>query len=204
MSIVMYEGDVRPLPEGIYVMGGKIGTAVHTYLETEALKRPDLTPETKVTIGTIEGYGTIKGTSDLYIKKMKTVVDHKTSTKEKVAVYRALEAMDALNNIPEFEPETHTKGRKTVKRYKTQGDLYGLGVENRGDEVETIALNFVPRDAKTYDDIYVMEFDYDRANAERAMNRARLLWSALQQGRELDSIKSDAHCYTCNVLRTQH
>src|SRR5690606_36916212 len=51
-------------PESQYTMGAKIGTAIHSHLEEEALKRPDLTPETKVTIAEVEGYGIIKGTSD--------------------------------------------------------------------------------------------------------------------------------------------
>lgn len=188
-------------PESQYTMGAKIGTAIHESLEREALKRPDLTPETKVTIAEVEGYGVIKGTSDLYIKKRKAVVDHKSSTKEKVDVYRTLKTLGRLNEPAEFEPETYTKGRKVVKRYKLQADIYGLGVENRGDEVETVALNFIPRDAKTYDDLYVMEFDYDREAALRAIERVRRLWSALQEGRDPATIKSDEHCFVCSVLR---
>jgi hypothetical protein len=188
-------------PESQYTMGAKIGTAIHEALEKEALKRPDLTPETKVTIAEVEGYGIIKGTSDLYIEKLKTVADHKTSTIKKVEVYRTLKQLDRINNVPEFEPESHTVGRKTIKRYKLQADIYGLGVENRGDEVKTVALNFIPRDAKTYDDLYVMEFDYDREAALRAIERVRRLWSALQEGRDPSTIKSDPDCFVCNVLR---
>lgn len=188
-------------PESQYTMGAKIGTAIHSYLEEEALKRDDLIPETKVTVGEIKGYGVIKGTSDLYVPRLRTIVDHKSSTIAKVQVYRFLKQMDRLNNIPDFETDEHAKSRKVIKRYKVQADLYGLGVENRGDEVKYVALNFIPRDAKTYDDLYVMEFDYDRESALRALARAQKIWDALVAGRDIATIKSDEHCFVCNVLR---
>src|SRR5690606_38510001 len=137
-------------PESQYTMGAKIGTAIHEALEREALKRPDLTPETKVTIAEVEGYGVIKGTSDLYIKTSKTAAGQTTTTIEKGDVCRTLKRSDRTKTVPEFEPESHTVGRKTITRYTLQADIDGLGVERRGAEVKTVALHAIPRDAKTY------------------------------------------------------
>lgn len=192
-------GEEQPPSE--YVMGAKIGTAVHLYLEEEVKKYDWGVPETKVILGEIPGYGVIKSTSDLYVPSLFAIVDHKTTTIKKLEIIRSLVQLDRLHNIPEFEPDTHTEARKKVKRYLVQGNLYGLGAENRGDKVETVALNFIPRDSKKIDDMWVYEVDYDRDVAIRALARGQKIWDALVAGKQLDTFKSDPDCYTCNVLR---
>lgn len=190
-------------PESEYTMGAKIGTAIHLWEEEEAKSLDWAVPETKVTIGEIPGYGTIKGTSDLYVPSLFSVVDHKTSTLKKVEIYRTLVQLQRMDEAPEFEPETHTVGRKTIKRYLVQANLYGMGVENRGDKVETVALNFIPRDAKKYSDIWIYPVDYSREIAERALDRAARIWKALEGGKELSTFKSDATCFVCSTLRKE-
>lgn len=188
-------------PPSEYVMGAKIGTAVHLWLEEEAKRYEWAVPETKVVVGEIEGYGVINSTSDLYVKDLFAVVDHKTTTIDKLKVIRYLKQVNRLDDPPEFETDIHRQARKKVKRYGVQGNLYGKGVEDRGQRVDTIALNFIPRDAKKIEDMYVLEFDYDRGIAERALTRGQKIWDALVAGKTVESFKSDFDCYTCNVLR---
>jgi hypothetical protein len=189
----------RPASE--YVMGAKIGTAVHLWLEEQAKQHSWAVPETRVIIGEIKGYGVLKSTSDLYVTDLFAVVDHKTTTIEKLKVIRYLKQMGLLEEGPEIELDTHRAARKKVKRYGVQGNLYGKGIEDQGQRVDTIALNFIPRDAKKIEDMYVLEFDYDRGIAERALTRGQKIWDALVSGKSVESFKSDFDCYTCNVLR---
>lgn len=189
----------RPASE--YVMGAKIGTAVHLWLEEELQKYSWAVPETRVIIGEIKGYGVLKSTSDLYVKDLFAVVDHKTTTIDKLKVIRYLKQMGQLEQAPDIELDTHRAARKKVKRYGVQGNLYGKGIEDQGLRVDTIALNFIPRDAKKIEDMYVLEFDYDRSIAERALTRGQKIWDALTAGKQVDSFKSDLDCYTCSVVR---
>lgn len=190
-------------PQSDYVMGAKIGSHIHLGLEEE-IKRTDWgIPETKVILGEIPGYGVIKSTSDLYVPDLFAIVDHKTTTIKKLEIIRALVQLGRMDDIPEFEPTTHTEARKKTKRYLVQGNLYGLGAENRGDKVETIALNFIPRDAKKIEDMWVYEVDYNRDIAERALDRAARIWKALEGGKELSTFKSDATCFVCSTLRKE-
>lgn len=184
-----------------YVMGAKIGTCVHLWLEEELKRKTWAVPETRVIIGEIQGYGILKSTADLYVKDLFSVVDHKTTTIEKLKVIRYLKQMDKLDEVPEIEPDTHRQARKKVKRYGVQGNLYGKGIEDQGQRVDTIALNFIPRDAKNIEDMYVLEFDYDRSIAERALARGQKIWDALVVGKAVGSFKSDIDCYTCSVVR---
>ncbi len=184
-----------------YVMGAKIGTAVHLWLEEELKKHSWAVPETRVIIGEIKGYGALKSTSDLYVKDLFAVVDHKTTTIEKLKVIKYLEKMGHLEEAPEIELDTHRAARKKVKRYGVQGNLYGKGIEDQGQRVDIIALNFIPRDAKKIEDMHVLEFEYDRSIAERALDRGQRIWDALTAGKQVETFKSDIDCYTCNVVR---
>ena len=201
MALALPGVEVGSAPQSEYMMGAKIGTAIHEYLENEIKKYDWGVPETKVILGEIEGYGVIKSTSDVYVPSLFAIVDHKTTTIKKLDIIRTLVQLKRLDEVPEFEPDTHTLARKKVKRYLVQGNLYGLGAENRGDKVETVALNFIPRDSKKIDDQWVYQVDYDRGVAERAFDRAARIWKALEGGEELSTFKSDPHCYTCSVLR---
>lgn len=201
MAVMLPGYTVGEPPQSEYVMGAKIGTAIHLWLEEEIKATDWGVPETKVIVGEIKGYGVIKSTSDLYVPDLKAIVDHKTSTIEKLSVYKSLEQMGMLEEAPAIEPDTYRKGRKTVKRYLVQGNMYGLGVENRGDPVSTVALNFIPRDAKKVSDMWVHEVDYSRETALRALARGQKIWDAMVAGKQWDTFKSDDDCYVCEVLR---
>ena len=199
--MLVSQADMWDRPESKYVMGAKIGTAVHLWLEEEVKRRDWGVPETRVIVGEIKGYGVIKSTSDLYVPSEKAIVDHKTTTREKLDVIRTLIRLGRLDDIPEIEMDVHRAARKKVKRYLVQGNMYGKGAEDRGDVVETVALNFIPRDAKVIDDMYVLEVEYSRDIAERALARGQKIWDALVGGKSWDSFKSDPDCYNCNVVR---
>ncbi len=63
-------------PQSVYDMGAIVGTAIHDYLDK---RNQDDTAykERKVVLGSIEGYGEIKSTTDLYIESDRHVIDFK-------------------------------------------------------------------------------------------------------------------------------
>lgn len=195
----MLNPDVEPAPRGRYYMGAVIGTAIHALLEERAKKRALLRPETKVVIGEIPGYGVIKSTSDLYNEATQEVDDWKTTTRDKLKVYRLVPRTDAN----QFDTEQMVKARLTIKQYFTQANLYGLGVENAGLPVRTVGIGFIARDAKTEEDVWAYTQPYDRAQAEHALDRATRIWQAMEQGRKPEEFKSHDLCYRCSLRRTE-
>ena len=193
--------DMQGVPQerGEYYLGAVIGTAIHALLEERATDKPGLQPERRVTVGSIPGYGEIRSTSDLYVEELSATVDYKTTTRQKLTGYR-----DAVRLEPtDLDTDTIVRARLTIKQYLTQLNLYGLGMENAGYEVKTVNIVFICRDAKTEADVWVYSQPYDRALAQRALDRASKIWYALQQGKPVETFKSSEHCYRCQVLRKE-
>lgn len=178
---------------GPFVMGGKIGTAIHSDLEAAGRRRfPNDRYEIKLPIGTIPGYGLIKGTIDRVDMKRRIVVDYKSTTKKKVP--GLMKAYDAPAPV-EKEPNTAKEARFKLRGYVGQGHLYARAVEDAfGIEIEGIALSFVPRDAVTLDDLFQLDYDYDRAFADAIWDRVVYIWDNLNT----EEWASDPYCYSCN------
>lgn len=151
-----------------------LGTAGHAYLETTVF--PDAEHEMRLVVGEIPGYGEIKGTTDMYRREEKDVVDWKFVGLKKIKTYR-------VNGAP--------------TRYRYQAMLYGRGVELRGDPVETVRIVFIPRDSGDPRDIWVHEEEYQPEMAERALERGKFLFDYVQEN-GWESLESDDDCYVCN------
>lgn len=178
-------------PDGDYPMGGKIGTAVHAHLEALSIEHmPEALSEAKWYIGEIPGYGEIRGTADHYVDGQLT--DFKTTLKKKMS---ALSAAYDHPQVVEGEPLTHKEARYKLRGYVGQAHLYALGLENAGHEVNSIVVNFIPRDSSTYDDIRAFEYDYDPSFAQIVLDRAKHIWDNLEN----ELWKSQALCYACST-----
>lgn len=174
-----------PERETDFVMGAKIGTAIHAWLEGLIIEgQPDWEPEQKVTIGELGTYGTIKGTMDLYVPEDAMVVDFKTTTRPKL--------QKLLDEFQSDEPS----GK--VQAYLAQTHLYALGAENAGKDVESITIVFIPRDSVTFGDIRTRTVPYDRDYALHVWDRAKALWTWLDsENGDPAELDSDPHCFNC-------
>lgn len=170
-------------------MGARIGTAIHAALEAEAEQHIDRPRsyhfdalegariEERITLGTLDGYGVIGSKPDLVLVKHNHLIDHKTSTKVKLAHYK-------LDGVP------------TAYIYQTQ--LYAWGLNQQGTTIERISLNFIARDGTQDSDIWVTSFDYDESVALRAWSRLELIWAYVQD-HDVNTLQSHEDCFDCSV-----
>lgn len=176
-------------------MGARIGTAIHETLEKEEEKHVEKPAsyhyealegaliEQKVFIGTLgHGYGDIYGSADLVLVKYGILVDHKTTTKDKLKRYK-------LDGIPQ--------------PYVYQTMLYAMGLNKMGIKIDTITINFVCRDGSTDDDVWTYSIAYDEEKALRAWGRLEMIWDYLNGGDDmqalLDELTSADDCFICNT-----
>jgi len=171
-------------------LGARIGTAIHNALEAEEEKhidRPksyhfsalaDAKIEEKIVLGTVSGYGTVSSKPDLALVAENHLIDHKTTTKDKLKKYK-------LFGVP------------TAYVYQTQ--LYAWGLNKQGVKIERISLNFICRDGSTDDDIWVYSFDYDESAAVKAWTRLESIWEFLQGDGEVSDLESHEDCFQCSV-----
>lgn len=162
-------------------LGAWLGTGMHTHIEN-TFDVPGAILEKKLTIGVLEGYGTISGSCDFFLDGH--VVDWKNPGKFSYDAMR-LEALEKPNQIP-----------KTV--YRGQSHLYGLGWENAGHEVKTVSLCVIP---KLHNDPAKIKFyheTYNRKFAEAAFKRLELIWQYVQDNRLTELPSAGDDCYTCS------
>lgn len=178
-----------------YWMGAWIGTAVHERMEALTRQhRPEWQPEQRFVLGELPGYGTIKSTTDLYIPALKTVVDTKTTTREKLVFIK-----DALTNPPsKYDISSLVEARYKVTGYIGQVMSYGAGVVKAGHEVEWVSLAFICRDGKEDKDVWAWTTEYDPEYAAKVWDRLERLWAWLQQGGDPVTLESVEGCYRCS------
>ena len=189
-------GDLIGKPEerGKYYLGAKIGTATHEYVDNHS-EHPTAIREQKNVIGTIPGYGTIKGSTDVFFPEEGIVGDLKTTTKEKLKWIK-LAVQDEPN---EYEVTKVRDARAKVASYQRQVWLYGKGWENLGYTVNGCVVWFVCRDGSTDKDIWTWRFPYSREQADATFDRAARLWSFLENGNDIEQIKSSLTCWVCST-----
>lgn len=191
--------------ESPYWLAPVIGTAVHALVENrghneEVLRSLGVAPdewltEFRVTLGTIPGYGVVKSTSDGFHIPSGTVVDLKTTDRDKLGfIKRAI-----LDPPSDYEVTKVAEARFKVANYFRQTQLYGLGVENAGYNPRACALVFICRDGKLDKDIWPYTIPYDREEALRVLDRGAKLWGWLQEeGHTPDDLASAEYCYRCS------
>lgn len=187
--------------EKTHPLAPMIGTAFHLYLEN-VIGLKDYLKETKVTVGTIEGYGDIRGTADGFDTATGHVVDYKVLSKKKIKAFSSATFFDEDYN-PEFYSDSLTEGQ--LKKYYYQMQLYGLGIENAGYEVNHTSLILFPRDC-TVESVmsasHELCFKYNREAALNVLERAKQIFKWANENRDnLGELDSHPGCYYCAFKR---
>jgi hypothetical protein len=183
-----------------YWLGGKIGTAVHSFIE-ESIDKADIADfpelegcvvEQKINLGELPEYGTINSKPDLMLVKHDHLIDWKTSSRDKMKKMRRV--LDALEN---GEPVKDSGSYATLMKYVAQMQLYAWGLNRGGTPVDGCSLVFINRDGTTEADIWTHTFDYSEEFALAIWGRLENLWGQIQSGVDLESIEKDADCFKC-------
>lgn len=157
--------DVPRKEFNVYPMGAKIGTAIHAELERlMKAARPTAMCETRVTLGTYEGYGEVTSTADLYLPEECLLVDYKTTTKAKLKKLKILIEHDAVKEEPK------------LRAYIAQTQLYARGLKRTTGVVpENISIVFIPRDSSRFSDLFEWTFPVDLRYADSVWLRGQKL-----------------------------
>lgn len=187
--------------EKTHPLAPMIGTAFHLYLEN-VIGLKDYLKETGVTVGTIDCYGDISGTADGFDIETGHVVDYKVLSKKKIKAFASATFLDESYN-PEFYSDSMTEGQ--IKKYYYQMQLYGLGMENAGYEVNHTSLILFPRDC-TIESVmsasHELCFKYNRDAALSVMERANQIFKwASNNPDNLRELDSHPGCYYCAFKR---
>jgi len=138
-----------------------VGTAVHEQLEriftADTVTSSRWLTETVVTVGTIGGTP-ITGSCDLFDLKHGVVIDWK------------IVGQTALREAKAHGPST---------QYRTQVQLYGKGFQDAGYTVTEVAVFYLPRNEPSLANALFCPLPYDRAAAERALERADMFAAGL-------------------------
>lgn len=141
-----------------------IGTAVHAWAEEAMIRHLAATgsdryiPEGRVMVGVVDGTE-IWGSSDLFDIHTGTVVDYK------------LVGTTTLRY-------TRRAGVKTT--YRRQAHLYGKGWQDKGYDVQSVAIWMLPRNGFTIGSGFLFQEPYDRALAEATIAHADMLAAAIR------------------------
>ena len=184
----------EPEPEMKYWLGGKIGTAIHSFIESAidgdvSGAFDTALVEQKITLGDIVNYGTVSSKPDLVLPDSKHVIDWKTSSRAKIKKLQNLVA-----GLKDDEASKYT-----LQKYIGQTQLYAWGLNNSGIEIERASLVFINRDGTYENDIWIYSVDYDEAIAVALWNRVVSLWAELDAGEHPDNYPSNPNCFKCAV-----
>lgn len=194
-SRCVLDGLARDAGEGgahTYWLGAAIGTAIHERLEGLATRyRPDWLTEQRLILGQLEGYGTIKSTTDLYLPEQHTAVDYKTTSHEKlVHIKEALTTPEGT-----WETTILAENRLKVNGYRNQVNLYGKGLVLMGKVVDWVSLVFICRDGKTDKDIWAHTEPYNPELADAVWARMEKMWAWLKEGHLPNEKDHHPNCY---------
>ena len=187
--------------EKTHPLAPMIGTAFHLYLEN-TIGIEGYLKETKVIVGTIEGYGEIRGTADGFDIETGHVVDYKVLSKKKIKAFSSATFLNE-DREPEFYSDSMTEGQ--LKKYYYQMMLYGLGMENTGYDVHHCSLVLFPRDC-TVESVmsasHELCFKYNREAALAVLERANEIFKWANENQDnLGELDSHPGCYYCAFKR---
>lgn len=181
-------------PEQKYYLGGKIGTAIHSFIESAIANSDDslfadALIESKITLGEIDGYGIVSSKPDLILPSVRHLIDWKTSSRPKVKKLQNF--VDGIKHDSASE--------YTLQKYMGQMQLYAWGSNNAGVPIDKTTLVFINRDGTSDNDFWTFTVDYDESFAVALWNRVSNLWAELEDGAHPESYAPHAECYKCSV-----
>lgn len=190
----------KPLPRGDEGFGyaAWIGTMCHEWLENHLDLGDDYSQnhEEKLYIGEIEGYGSLKGSCDLYVPELAMTFDWKFPGKWS---FEKLQLALKKGSIAEKRGDPITREHLPSTQYRFQQQLYAHGQHLLGRPIEECAIVFFPRHSNDVNDVTFWSEPYQPAMVEAAFARTNQIWEDVQNG-ELSEIPSDfGSCYTCDT-----
>jgi hypothetical protein len=183
-----------PEAEFKYWMGGKIGTAIHSFLESAIDSSGSAifdgcVVEQKITLGEIPGYGVVNSKPDLVLPNSNHLIDWKTTSRAKVK---------KLQNVVDGVKQD-AESLYTLQKYVGQAQLYAWGLNQAGTKIDRSTLVFINRDGTYENDIWTYTFDYDEAIAVALWDRVNAIWGELQDGAHPNDYPNDEHCFKCSM-----
>jgi hypothetical protein len=194
--------DMPPREADPFGYAAHIGTMCHYYLEHKL----DLVHGAGYDIETyreekledifeIPGYGKIGGSCDLFVPDWGRTFDYKfpgpySYEQVKLAIAKGRLAIER-GQIP--DPK---KGETPSMQYRGQQQIYRKGWEQRGFEVCSSVIIFLPRHTNSLKDVLFWEEPANEELFTTAVSRTQLIWDYVLDG-QLGEIPSDADCYTC-------
>jgi CRISPR/Cas system-associated exonuclease Cas4 (RecB family) len=177
-----------------YWMGGKIGTAIHGFIERAIADSGDVLldgaiVEQKIRLGVLDGYGTISSKPDLVLPGSQHLIDWKTTSRTKIKKLQNFVAGLKHDSASEY----------TLRKYIGQAQLYAWGLNQGGTKIDKVTLVFINRDGTYENDIWTFSVDYDEEFALQLWNRLETLWSELQDGAHPESYAPHPDCYKCSI-----
>lgn len=181
-------------PEAKYWLGGKIGTAIHSFIESaidssNATLVSDAIVEKKINLGEIAGYGIINSKPDLVLPSSKHLIDWKTSSRPKIKKLKDLVDGIKYDSTSEY----------TMQKYIGQAQLYAWGMNRASVPVDATSLVFINREGTYENDIWVHTVPYDESIAVALWSRLESLWAELETGAHPDSYQPHPECFKCNI-----
>lgn len=197
-------------------LGGKVGTGVHSVMESAAEGDPNTVVERRISLGTIPGYGEVFTKPDAILLKERILIDWKTSNREKS------KAMQQFLNMPVSSPiraaDKLLSGELKVRRYTGQGQLYAWALNRAGTPIETISIVFINRDGTGWfdhpdyeeytnpnknRDVWEFSVPYNEEYAVKLWDRAVRIFNALQEGKPLDTFPRHEACFRCDMIEAE-
>lgn len=177
-----------------YWLGGKIGTAVHSFIEAAIEKTDsdffaDAIVEQKIELGEIDGYGLVSSKPDLVLPSKQLLIDWKTTTRAKIKKLQSY--LDGTKQDAGTE--------YTLQKYLGQANLYAWGLKNQGTPISDISIVFINRDGTYENDIYALNTEYDEQLAVDLWQRVSSLWAELSNGANPDDYENHEECFKCAV-----
>jgi hypothetical protein len=189
---------------------------------------PNAKTEFRITLGSIENYGTVGSTVDVVLPDERHGVDYKGSTRKKSALMQ--DFLSIQRGGEAIYGRTHAEIKLSEKEYAkaleaqaykltgyySQCQSYMDGLNRAGIPTERFSLVFINRDGtgwfdnptqpdyeleKRTHDVWVLSFDHDPAYAKAVWDRGVNIWNQLFAGASVEDFESHPQCFPCSLDR---
>jgi hypothetical protein len=192
--------DMPPREADPFGYAAHIGTMCHYYLEHKldlvygaGYDIETYREEKLEAIFEIPGYGSVGGSSDLFVPDWGRTFDYKFPGPY---MYEQVKLALAKGRLAEQRGEQPDKTMMPSMQYRGQQQIYRKGWEQRGFKVCSSVIIFLPRHTNSVKDVLFWEEPANEELFSKAVDRTELIWDYVQAG-QLGELPSDTDCYTC-------